>query len=710
MCGVVGVFNDPEAVQKTAKALSVIKERGRDGCGIAYSGKTVLRKKTEELQAIKDKADYALGHVLHSIVGFVQQPIQKKGFLAANNEIYNWKEIAAKHNLDVRNDSELIIELIEKRGFAKIKEAVEELDGACAFAYWDDGKVVLCRDIFGVKPLWYAVDGKRFAFASERKALDYIGFSDARELNPREILTYEINNSRFSVSQRSFFEVKPELKLSKDKMLAELNGLLIDSVAKRIPDQKFGILFSGGVDSVLVAKICKDLGADFTCYTAALESETEAEDLAMSKKAAAEMGFELKVKTIKIDEVEAYFERLIPLIEDNNVVKVGVGLTFYVACELAREDGIKVMFSGLGAEELFAGYERHKEAANVNDECLSGLRKIYERDTYRDDVITMNNNLELRLPFLDRKLTEYSLKIPAKYKIDAVQNKKIMREAAEMLGVPREFAQRKKRAAQYGSRFDNALDRLTARARMKSKSAYLAKFYSKNPILGVLFSSGKDSCYAMWKMKQQNYPIKCLITMRSRNPDSYMFHTPNIDLAELQALGMNVPIVVQDTPGEKEEELSDLKKALEKAKKQYGIEGVVTGALYSQYQRERIEKVCDSLGLKIFSPLWHMDQEKEMRQILDEGFEVVLSSVAAEGLDASWLGKRLTAKEVDKLVALNKKLGINAAGEGGEFESLVLDGPMFNRRIVIADSEIIAESRNTARFVVKKAKLVNKNN
>jgi asparagine synthase (glutamine-hydrolysing) len=214
----------------------------------------------------------------------------------------------------------------------------------------------------------------------------------------------------------------------------------------------------------------------------------------------------------------------------------------------------------------------------------------------------------------------------------------------------------------------------------------------------------------MWKMKQQNYPIKCLITMRSRNPDSYMFHTPNIDLAELQALGMNVPIVVQDTPGEKEEELSDLKKALEKAKKQYGIEGVVTGALYSQYQRERIEKVCDSLGLKIFSPLWHMDQEKEMRQILDEGFEVVLSSVAAEGLDASWLGKRLTAKEVDKLVALNKKLGINAAGEGGEFESLVLDGPMFNRRIVIADSEIIAESRNTARFVVKKAKLVNKNN
>jgi asparagine synthase (glutamine-hydrolysing) len=171
---------------------------------------------------------------------------------------------------------------------------------------------------------------------------------------------------------------------------------------------------------------------------------------------------------------------------------------------------------------------------------------------------------------------------------------------------------------------------------------------------------------------------------------------------------MNIPIILQETEGEKEKELSDLKKALEKAKKEYGIEGVVTGALYSQYQRERIEKVCDSLGLKIFSPLWHMDQEKEMRQLIEEGFEFIFSSVAAEGLDKSWLGRKITAKDVDRLAALRKKVGINVAGEGGEFESLVIDGLMFKKRIRIIDYETRAESQNTARFIVKKAELENK--
>jgi asparagine synthase (glutamine-hydrolysing) len=187
-----------------------------------------------------------------------------------------------------------------------------------------------------------------------------------------------------------------------------------------------------------------------------------------------------------------------------------------------------------------------------------------------------------------------------------------------------------------------------------------------------------------------------------------MFHTPNIDVASLQAKAMDIPIVLQETAGEKEKELADLKKAIVKAQKEYGIEGVVTGALYSNYQRERIEKICDSLGLKVFSPLWHMDQEKEMRQLVKEGFEFVMSSIAAEGLNKKWLGKRLTGADIDKLVALHKRIGFHVAGEGGEFESLVLDGPMFKQRIKILDSEIIEESENVARFVVKKAKLVKK--
>lgn len=131
--------------------------------------------------------------------------------------------------------------------------------------------------------------------------------------------------------------------------------------------------------------------------------------------------------------------------------------------------------------------------------------------------------------------------------------------------------------------------------------------------LGVLFSSGKDSNYALHIMQERGYSIECLITIKSRNPDSYMFHTPNIDLARLQAEAMGLPLLETFTEGEKELELEDLKNAIIQAQKEFGIEGIVTGALYSSYQKDRIEDICNELGLESFSPLWHMDQEQEMR-------------------------------------------------------------------------------------------------
>ncbi|MDP2908341.1 MAG: diphthine--ammonia ligase [Nanoarchaeota archaeon] len=226
--------------------------------------------------------------------------------------------------------------------------------------------------------------------------------------------------------------------------------------------------------------------------------------------------------------------------------------------------------------------------------------------------------------------------------------------------------------------------------------------------LGALFSSGKDSSYALYLMQKQGYEIKCLITIKSKNPDSFMFHTPNIEMTKLQAEAMELPLLEQTTEGKKEAEVRDLEKALEKAKEKYKIGGVVTGALFSDYQRTRIEKVCDKINLKVFSPLWHKDQEKEVRDLVKEGFKVVLSSVAAEGLDRNWLGKELDNGMIDRLVKLNKKSGLNVAGEGGEYESLVLDAPMFKKKIEITDADIIEEDKNIARLIIKKAELAKK--
>ena len=708
MCGIIGFFNQENAQDKVLKGLDVIKNRGLDGFGITDSKELKFEKKLKDLKF--HKSDNALGHCLHQIAGDVEQPFKAdKACFAANCEIYNWEALNQKYALKARNDAEMLFLLLEK-GTSNLPELLDELDGVYAFAYWKGNKIIIARDIIGVKPLWFSASA--FSFCSEKKALTQ-GILNVEELNPRTIMEYDIETKEISTLNREFFKTTPELKIKKADILKQLKGLIINSISKRLPDQHVGILFSGGIDSIMIALICKQLQVPFTCYTAALDDpgmET-AQDMIWARKASEELGFPLKEILIPIKDVPNLLKKIVPLIEDTNVVKVGVALPFYVACEQARKDNIRVIFSGLGSEELFAGYDRHRKTLEetqdmkrVNEDCQWGLIKIYERDTYRDDVVTMNHNIELRLPFMDHDLSKYALRIPAKYKLDKENSKIIFREVASALGLPEEFAWRKKKAAQYGSKFDRALGKL-AKQENKSKSEYLRQFYPEaNLKLGCLFSSGKDSNLALYIMQQRNYEISCLITLMSKNPDSYMFHTPAIELAKLQAEALGIPIIIQDTEGKKELELKDMEDAIKHAKEKYGIQGIVTGALFSNYQRERIEKECDKLGLKIFAPLWHLNQEHEMKELLRLGFKVVMSSVAAEGLDKSWINKPLTEKELEKLVKLKRKIGLNVAGEGGEYESLVLDGPNYKKKLVIEDFKIESDS-NSARMVVGKGVL-----
>ncbi len=223
--------------------------------------------------------------------------------------------------------------------------------------------------------------------------------------------------------------------------------------------------------------------------------------------------------------------------------------------------------------------------------------------------------------------------------------------------------------------------------------------------LAALFTGGKDSTYAIYLAKQQGHEITGLITLKSKNQDSYMFHTPAIELTELQAKSMDLPIVFGTTKGEKEKELLDLNKAIKKAQKQFQFEGIITGALFSEYQSSRIQKICDNLNLKCINPLWHKSQEEEMQELLDNKFEFIFTAIAAEGLDKTWLNKTIEQQDLDKLKELKDIIGTNIAGEGGEFESLVLNCPLFKQKLIIKEAEINEESKNTARLIIKKAEL-----
>jgi len=205
--------------------------------------------------------------------------------------------------------------------------------------------------------------------------------------------------------------------------------------------------------------------------------------------------------------------------------------------------------------------------------------------------------------------------------------------------------------------------------------------------LGVLFSGGKDSVYAAWLAKQDGHEIGCAIVIKSENKDSYMFHTPSIDKAEKQVELMGVPILVHETKGKKEDELEDLEEAIKIAKEMYGIEGVVTGALHSEYQASRIGKICSDLGLESVNPLWHKDEIGYLNELIENNFEVIITAVAAYPLDDSWLGRKIDERFVEDVAKLKEEYKIHPAGEGGEFETFVLNCPLFKKGLRVKSFE-----------------------
>ena len=202
--------------------------------------------------------------------------------------------------------------------------------------------------------------------------------------------------------------------------------------------------------------------------------------------------------------------------------------------------------------------------------------------------------------------------------------------------------------------------------------------------VAVLFSGGKDSTMAVWAALEAKEDVKYLLSVKSRNDESYMFHVPNIHITDLLAQALEIPLMSVETDGIKEEELKDLKAAFQDLK-DLGVEAIYTGALYSVYQKSRIEKLGDEVGLKIISPFWHVDELEYMRKIVSLGFKIIISGVAAWGLDESWLGRAIDDECIDELVRLNKKYHVDIAFEGGEAETLAIDGPIFKKKIKILE-------------------------
>lgn len=202
--------------------------------------------------------------------------------------------------------------------------------------------------------------------------------------------------------------------------------------------------------------------------------------------------------------------------------------------------------------------------------------------------------------------------------------------------------------------------------------------------LVALYSGGKDSTFAISCAQEMGHRVACLITMHPMADDSALFHYPNSWVTEYLADAMQIPLVGFQVSGRsKEDEVNALEEAIVQVKSLYEIDGIVYGGISSNYQKQAFEQVCVRQRIAAVAPLWNSEPERYVTELVKRGFRIIIAGVSTMGLDKGWLGRELDKEAIDKLMSVSKKCGFNLTFEGGEAETLVIDCPLYCKRLQI---------------------------
>jgi len=205
--------------------------------------------------------------------------------------------------------------------------------------------------------------------------------------------------------------------------------------------------------------------------------------------------------------------------------------------------------------------------------------------------------------------------------------------------------------------------------------------------LASLFSGGKDSVYAIHIAQKQGHKVVCLLSVYPKSDESHLLHHPNLQWTKLQSESMKIPqLTINSNSDDTDDELTLLEQLLRKTIDQYQIQGLVHGGIKSNFQKEKFETLCSKLNLIALSPLWSLEPEKYMNDLVDSNFNFIVTSVSSDGLDDTWLGKSISKFDVNTLKYLSEKFGFNLNFEGGEAETFVINCPLFLNPIIIKES------------------------
>jgi ABC transporter with metal-binding/Fe-S-binding domain ATP-binding protein len=226
--------------------------------------------------------------------------------------------------------------------------------------------------------------------------------------------------------------------------------------------------------------------------------------------------------------------------------------------------------------------------------------------------------------------------------------------------------------------------------------------------LGALYSGGKDSTFAILRAKEMGHQIVCLITVHAEADDSMLFHYPNSRVTKYLSDAMQIPAIEFAAKGRSEnDEIGSLNEAMARAKSRFGIEGIVHGGIASNYQKKAFEKACGQQRLAAVTPLWKIEPMEYMQELIRRSFKIMIVGVSAMGLGKEWLGKQIDSEALAKLASLSKKYGFNLTFEGGEAETLVIDCPLFFKKLKVNSADIHWDGQR-GMFEIRDVSLVEK--
>ncbi len=475
MKGIVAVLDKKAdcAAQNVAVMLETLRHKGADAFGVASPSYSEIKPSLEQLQIHDFRTSVAVGHVFLKILAHdkPQFVALKKATIVFDGRIYQPRRLLGLANISGVRDAETII---------------RRFDGSFAFAIADTDRLIVGRDSLGLYPLYYGENGELFAVASECKALWKIGLEKVNSFPPGHIAVIDRKGAKIK-------PVKPiksssATSITMEEAVEKLQRLLQKSVKEKVLGlREVAVAFSGGLDSSLVAFLAKNAGAEVHLIHVSLENQLET---MQAREAAASLGLPIHIYLYGEKDVENVLPKVLWAVESSDPIKASIGIPLFWTAEKTAETGFKVLLAGQGADELFGGYMQYlnlymqRGEEDAQKKIFNDILKMHETNFERDSKICNLYNVELRLPFATRQLTEFALSLPLQFKIEAksASRKIVLRKAAEKMGLPPQITNKPKKAIQYATGVSKTLKKMAKRNKLTLKE-YLQKVFQELSII-----------------------------------------------------------------------------------------------------------------------------------------------------------------------------------------------------------------------------------